>query len=272
MKITELLITGKKSQETCEDGVAINADFIAVIDGSTSKTLSHINYEMTNGRYCMELIRRYIFTMTAKTSVEDFCNGITEYISAIYSSCGINLNQLKEHPEDRLSASAIIYSAYHNEVWLIGDCQCLIDNVHYDNVKPQEALLASRRAAYLATELETGRITMQDVLCGNDPGREHIIEDLIQNCQGQNKTFSVIDGFPIPLNHVKILKPAPCSHEIILASDGYPTLCPTLTASENALSQQLANDPLCIYTFKATKGLHQGSSSFDDRTYIRFTT
>lgn len=60
------------------------------------------------------------------------------------------------------------------------------------------------------------------------------------------------------------------SSEIVLASDGYPFLKPTLAASEAALAEQIANDPQNIRSFIATKGIVEGSKSFDDRTYIRF--
>ena len=51
MKIIESSIIGKKSQEACEDGMVVTDDFIAVIDGSTSKTPKHLNPDMKNGRY-----------------------------------------------------------------------------------------------------------------------------------------------------------------------------------------------------------------------------
>ena len=60
------------------------------------------------------------------------------------------------------------------------------------------------------------------------------------------------------------------SSEIVLASDGYPFLKPTLAESEEALANQIANDPQNISCFIATKGLVEGNKSFDDRTYIRF--
>ena len=60
------------------------------------------------------------------------------------------------------------------------------------------------------------------------------------------------------------------SSEIVLASDGYPFLKPTLAASEAALAEQIANDPQNIRSFIATKGIVEGNKSFDDRTYIRF--
>ena len=44
----------------------------------------------------------------------------------------------------------------------------------------------------------------------------------------------------------------------------------SLEESEAALSRQLATDPLCINTYKATKGVMEGNLSFDDRAYVRF--
>ena len=60
MIILEQSIVGKKCQEACEDGLVVTGDFIAVIDGSTSKTPKHLNPEMKNGRYAMMLISEYI--------------------------------------------------------------------------------------------------------------------------------------------------------------------------------------------------------------------
>ena len=56
MDIIESSIIGKKSPEACEDGMVVTDDFIAVIDGSTSKTPKHLNPDMKNGRYAMKLI------------------------------------------------------------------------------------------------------------------------------------------------------------------------------------------------------------------------
>lgn len=252
--------------------MVVNADFAAVIDGSTSKTPLRVNPDMSNGRYCMELIRRYILSMAADISMDAFCRGVTEYIADAYRQHGIDRERLSAHPEERLTASAVIYSSCHREVWFIGDCQCLIDGKLYDNAKPYESRLAGRRAAFIEKALASGRTTVQNILNGDDQGRASILEELVQCCKGQNKTFSVIDGFTIPLALVKVIKLAPETHEIVLASDGYPLLCPTLAASEAALRRQLNTDPLCISTYKATKGLRQGQSSFDDRSYIRFTT
>ena len=289
MKIIESSIIGKKSQEACEDGMVITDDFIAVIDGSTSKTPKHLNPDMKNGRYAMMLISEYIREeLKADASVDDFCQGVTAYIyNKVYEKLGVE-ERLKEHPEERLTASAILYSRTRNEVWMVGDCQAIIDGKLYENGKPYEQEIARKRVELIEQGLSPAE------------ARKHIEPLLIEAMlSGQNQNYTVIDGFPIYREGVKVVSvsdscsvqdtvPAsdtvPCSDsvsasgtisvsssEIVLASDGYPFLEPTLAASEAALAEQIANDPQNIHSFIATKGIVEGNKSFDDRTYIRFS-
>lgn len=288
MKIIESSIIGKKSPEACEDGMVVTDDFIAVIDGSTSKTPKHLNPDMKNGRYAMMLISEYIREeLKADASVDDFCQGVTAYIyNKVYEKLGVE-ERLKEHPEERLTASAILYSRTRNEVWMVGDCQAIIDGKLYENGKPYEEKIARKRVELIEQGLSPAEARKQ-------------IEPLLIKAMlsGQNQTYTVIDGFPIYREGVKVVSvsdsssvqdsvPAsdsvPCSDsasasdtipssssEIVLASDGYPFLKPTLAVSEAALAEQIANDPQNIRSFIATKGIVEGNKSFDDRTYIRF--
>lgn len=288
MKIIESSIIGKKSQEACEDGMVITDDFIAVIDGSTSKTPKHLNPDMKNGRYAMMLISEYIREeLKADASVDDFCQGVTAYIyNKVYEKLGVE-ERLKEHPEERLTASGILYSRTRNEVWMVGDCQAIIDGKLYENGKPYEEKIARKRVELIEQGLSPAEARKQ-------------IEPLLIKAMlsGQNQTYTVIDGFPIYREGVKVVSVSdscsvqdtvpvsdsvPCSDsvsasgtisvsssEIVLASDGYPFLEPTLAASEAALAEQIANDPQNIHSFIATKGIVEGNKSFDDRTYIRF--
>ena len=289
MKIIESSIIGKKSQEACEDGMVVTDDFIAVIDGSTSKTPKHLNPDMKNGRYAMMLISEYIREeLKADASVDEFCQGVTAYIyNKVYEKLGVE-ERLKEHPEERLTASAILYSRTRNEVWMVGDCQAIIAGKLYENGKPYEEKIARKRVELIEQGLSPAEARKQ-------------IEPLLIEAMlsGQNQTYTVIDGFPIYREGVKVVSvsdsssvqdsvPAsdsvPCSDsasasgtipssssEIVLASDGYPFLKPTLAASEAALAEQIANDPQNIHSFIATKGIVEGNKSFDDRTYIRFS-
>ena len=306
MKIIESSIIGKKSPEACEDGMVVTDDFIAVIDGSTSKTPKHLNSDMKNGRYAMMLISEYIREeLKADASVDEFCQGVTAYIyNKVYEKLGVE-ERLKEHPEERLTASAILYSRTRNEVWMVGDCQAIIDGKLYENGKPYEEKIARKRVELIEQGLSPAEARKQ-------------IEPLLIKAMlsGQNQTYTVIDGFPIYREGVKVVSvsdsssvqgsvsssdsssvqdsvsssdscsvqdPVSCSgsasasdtipsssSEIVLASDGYPFLKPTLAASEAALAEQIANDPQNIHSFIATKGIVEGNKSFDDRTYIRF--
>ncbi len=288
MKIIESSIIGKKSPEACEDGMVVTDDFIAVIDGSTSKTPKHLNPDMKNGRYAMMLISEYIREeLKADASVDEFCQCVTAYIyNKVYEKLGVE-ERLKEHPEERLTASAILYSRTRNEVWMVGDCQAIIAGKLYENGKPYEEKIARKRVELIEQGLSPAEARKQ-------------IEPLLIEAMlsGQNQTYTVIDGFPIYREGVKVVSvsdsssvqdsvPAsdsvPCSDsisasdtipssssEIVLASDGYPFLKPTLAASEAALAEQIANDPQNIRSFIATKGIVEGNKSFDDRTYIRF--
>ena len=294
MKIIESSIIGKKSQEACEDGMVITDDFIAVIDGSTSKTPKHLNPDMKNGRYAMMLISEYIREeLKADASVDDFCQGVTAYIyNKVYEKLGVE-ERLKEHPEERLTASAILYSRTRNEVWMVGDCQAIIAGKLYENGKPYEEKIARKRVELIEQGFSPAEARKQ-------------IEPLLIKAMlsGQNQTYTVIDGFPVYREGVKVVSvsdsssvqdsvsssdscsgqdPVSCSgsasasdtipsssSEIVLASDGYPFLKPTLAASETALAEQIANDPQNIHSFIATKGIVEGNKSFDDRTYIRF--
>ena len=294
MKIIESSIIGKKSPEACEDGMVVTDDFIAVIDGSTSKTPKHLNPDMKNGRYAMMLISEYIQEeLKADASVDEFCQGVTAYIyNKVYEKLGVE-ERLKERPEERLTASAILYSRTRNEVWMVGDCQAIIDGKLYENGKPYEEKIARKRVELIEQGLSPAEARKQ-------------IEPLLIKAMlsGQNQTYTVIDGFPIYREGVKVVSvsdsssvqgsvsssdsssvqdPVSCSgsasasdtipsssSEIVLASDGYPFLKPTLAASEAALAEQIANDPQNIRSFIATKGIVEGNKSFDDRTYIRF--
>jgi len=78
-----------------------------------------------------------------------------------------------------------------------------------------------------------------------------------------------LDGFDIGLRDLHVTD-GPSGAVVILASDGYPELGPTLAASEAALEAVRREDPLCMSRFKSTKGFVDGQLSFDDRAYVRF--
>ena len=284
MTIIEQSLTPKNPAKKSEDGIVVTNDFIAVIDGSTSKATRQWSSHMSNGRYAMTIVSRLIRKMPPDTSCHQFCVAATKAIRDVYTPSWYHfpllsrrgqgwsdppLLHLATHPEERLCASAVIYSNRRREIWLVGDCQCLVGGELCENPKPYEQRLAEMRAVRVKELLAEGK-TPEDILA-DDQARAAIIPEMLREMQQQNKTYAVIDGFPIPEARVPVITLDFRPWEIVLASDGYPFLCPTLAESEARLDEQRRNDPLNIGEFKATKGFTPGFNSFDDRSYIRFS-
>lgn len=275
MTIIEQTVVPKNPDKRSEDGIVVTADFIAVIDGSTSKSRQRCYRDFslfrllgksrrTPGELAMRTISAFIRRMPKDISCHQFCIGVTRTIRARYQQKF--LSHLAEHPEDRLAASCVVYSRLRREVWMIGDCQALIDQQLYDNPKPYEAVLAQERAAIIKTSPQPW-----DHYLDNDTAREAIIPHMLESMRQQNKTYSVIDGFPIAEKYMRIITLGFQPQELVLATDGYPFLCSTLAESEAHLEEQRKKDPLNIGPdFQATKAFMKGNNSFDDRAYIRF--
>lgn len=281
MTIIEQHLVGKHTPDDCEDGIVVTPHFVAVIDGSTSKTHHRFHPAMRNGRYAMTLLAAFVREAAPDISLHHFCEETTARFAAVYqagqslrsdspaaSSPSSPLSTVPPH--ERLCASIAIYSRAHRQVWLIGDCQCMVDGQLYDNPKPGEALLAAQRARHFPHCYYNEEHMLDGMTIVHDYARDLILPDLIRSMENQNKTYAVIDGYPVYRQGIKTIAIDRADSEVVLATDGYPFLKPTLEASEEALARQLAQDPFCIDSFKATKGLMRGNLSFDDRAYVRF--
>ena len=272
MNIIEQHIVAKNPDRKSEDGIVVTDNFIAVIDGSTSKSAHRYSRSATNGRYAMQLVARHISHMGAATTCHQFCVGVTRRLADAMCRPSLLAGGLFRErkplpgPVDRLAASAVVFSRLRRELWMVGDCLCMVNGQLFENPKPYEEQLARKRADIIRRSDDPASFLV------NDTAREAILPEMMAIMrEQQNVKYAVIDGAHIPEEHVRVLTLDFQPKEIVLASDGYPFLCPTLEASEQALARQLADDPLNIGTFLATKGCMQGNRSFDDRAYIRFT-
>lgn len=104
----------------------------------------------------MELIKDYIGKAPKDIDLNGFCLNITKIIYSEYEKKGLDIDRLQQAPTERLTASAIIYSHYRKQIWMIGDCQCIANNTFYENPKPQEQPLAERRSAFLHDVIKKG--------------------------------------------------------------------------------------------------------------------
>jgi hypothetical protein len=271
MKIIESFIVAKSQNiNECEDAIFYNENFACVIDGATSKG-SNLWGGKTSGQKAAELIKEEIKGFPNDINPTSAINQINKRIMQYYISKG-QLETVTRSPKERLTASMVLYSVSRNEIWQIGDCIFMIDGVLHLNNKKIDEILSEVMGLVLELSLIEG-MSMEQIST-EDLGRNFILpllqkQSFLQNHPNSRYAYTVIDGFDVDINKV-VIKPVPKgTKQIILASDGYPELKPTLEESEQALQNIIKQDPLCMNRFKSTKGLKPGNQSFDDRAYLR---
>ena len=271
MQIKEYFLCGKKSAETNEDGIFLSKNFAAIVDGATAKSQFSLNGKST-GRLAMELVIKAISKLPEGICMSDAIANISAAIYNFYKENNL-LAELKNKPNLRFTASAVIYSKSLNEIWQIGDCRFLVGSTYSTNEKEIDEIMAKARAAFNETAIINGEITLES-LKDHDPGRDFIMpfltrQALLQNCPYKNQfSFAVFDGFTIDPKKV-IVFPVGKAKEFVLSSDGYPQTFNTLEKSEQYLHAIMQKDPNCIREYKCTKGLKKGNRSFDDRAYLK---
>ena len=152
-----------------------------------------------------------------------FCDGI--FKPGLSKSRKRTREFLRDHPEERLQAVAILYSCQKKEVWAFGDCQCLIGDTLHSHGKEIDSLMTEIRCLYNQAELILGG--SEDDFARHDPGRTCILpllrrQFLLAN-QDRPYGYDVLDGFAIHSHHVSVY-PVPPQTQVVLASDGYPVL------------------------------------------------
>lgn len=271
MKIIEQFQQGKKSPALCEDRLVITSHYIAVIDGSTSK--GTFDYGAPSGLIAAEMLKTEIESWTdINLTAAEATRKLTKVISDYYRTNNI-VDEVRKNAENRLTASVAIYSDSRHEVWQIGDCQFLADGKFHDNPKTIDRLACEMRSVMLQLMNLEGKTDSDFAI--SDSGREFIMPILRKQCILQNNpdagslSYGVIDGFEVQRHHI-VTTSVKGVKEIVLSTDGYPRLLPTLSESEDELRKIISTDPMCYRQFLATKGVADGQCSFDDRTYIRF--
>ena len=247
-----------------EDVLVIAPAFVAVIDGATDKSGRRIG-GLTGGRFAALTIAQVVQTLRPSVDLPECIAVLSEALRAAVAAHG----DIEDHLSP--SASVIVYSAHHDQIWRVGDCRYRDGETVSAPLTKIEAIASAARATLLRMLIEDGA-DLAD-LARDDPGRAMILPLLrlagfAQNNETSEFGHGVIDGQPVPPCFCEAI--APKSGQIVLASDGYVELAPTLAASEAALAQMLASDPLRIDArHPGAKGVRPGHLSFDDRTYVR---
>jgi hypothetical protein len=257
--------TGRPMQ--CEDGIVVTRAFAAVIDGGTDKT--GLRYSgTTGGRYVMLACDDALQSLDPDADCFAAIRWLTKALAARLPS-GLSA---RERPEAVLT----VYSQARREIWQIGDVGFWHLGQPDGGVTGSKLIdryAADIRAAILHVELDKG--ASQSDLARNDPGRRAILGLLKQQAGFRNNlaahelAYPAIDGCDVPAKLIIVQRIPNNVTELVIASDGYPDIRPSLEVSENELSELLASDPLCIDKLRSTKGVTPGNLSFDDRAYLR---
>lgn len=257
--------------DECEDLIHISEDFVAVIDGFTSKTSRRWN-DKAGGQAAAKIISRAFDEMPHDCTARQAVDLMTTMIQNSYGQFGA-LKDVERDPKQRMAAFFAAISLFRKEAWVVGDCQVLLGEQIVTNHKIVDQVLASVRALKLELEILKGATI--DQLRQNDKGREFIMPFLEEQSRLQNNPaageywYPALDGFPVPDSGIIVKPIADSINSIVLATDGYPNLRGSLKESEDALKEILRKDPLLFRECKSTKGMSKGNISFDDRAFIR---
>lgn len=274
MKIIDnFTVSRRGDMEHNEDAIVVTDNFACVFDGAT-----RINGMLWNGQTCGKIATILLSdaakslpkTIDGESAIELF----TARIARFYDQNNVYETMCND-PSKRLTASIIVYSRHKREIWRVGDCQFMIDDQLFSNRLPLEAIISSARSLFLNIELSKGKSLSE--LMQNDTGRE-FIEPLLKgksvfqnSCLASPYSYGAIDGFKVPKNQIEIVSINASVKHLVLASDGYPVLKPTLKESEQMLAEILVTDPMCIWNFMATKGKTLANESFDDRAFLKLS-
>ena len=269
MNVIEQFTIGKSTTAASEDAVVVTSSYAAVIDGATPKT----DYRYPSGETPGQLAARQL-----SQAVSVLPDGLSA------SEAVTRLSACLRHPEvapaDRPIASIAIYAAAKREVWLVGDCQFAYGREGnfqlVTNAKQIDRTLSEWRSQIVESYLSRGLMSEREIQ-DKDPGRRIIQPHITRQVRYQNIAtphrfaYGMLDGETVPTQYVKVFSLPPGADTLILATDGYPCLAPTLQQSEEELHRLLAADPLCIGPLSGTKCLKPGNRSYDDRTYLRLS-
>ena len=272
VEVIEQFVGGKdRDSAACEDLIVLTADFGAVIDGTTDKQGVDFNGR-TGGSVAAEAVRDALLTLDWEAELVDLVDQATGLLVERVASAGVGIDPLTD---DGPSASFVAFSGARREVWRVGDCSWRSGLVAHLGGKEVDRICAQARSALIQALLDSG--TSQEELLDRDPGREMILpllraQHAFRNLDDPSSelAFGTIDGRPVPERFLEIWQVG-TEGELVLASDGYPVLEPTLELTEAALWRELDRDPLRIGEHPTTKGVGSGQDSFDDRAYLRIS-
>ena len=250
------------------DALVINGSYIAVLDAYQARGWrAWENYPggVFARRVLVEAIENFAPGLEAAEAFTLMHNALQERGAKCIAD--MEDDQIYAWPMSRV----LIYSVDRQEIWRLGDSPFVVDGEL--NQPRNEALEAA--ALYRANVLTRFLAKERDLydLVNSDIGRSAIIQTIAQEDQKADGvkalTANPAANLETILANVEIFK-VEIDQEVILATDGFPRILPTLDESTDWLMEEKDRDPLFIHDYKALRGWGEYDAGYDDRTYVRF--
>lgn len=261
----ELIETGRvgaRGESSNADRIGVGHVAIGVVDGATAKSWD--DPSAPRGSDIADAVAYLIETMTPSCEATEFVKNASSTVAHMHEICGVQ-------PGSGSAATFALVHSFRREAWRVGDAHIAIDGKQVEELETGELAVAHARALVVQHALATGTTVRE--LQDHDAGRE-AIQPLLRALVGlRNVTvpggYGAIDGLPVPECFIEVIPLPETRCEVILTTDGYPSVGVDLQQTEALLRTRLDLDPLLIAEPPATKGCVRDAVSFDDRAFVR---
>jgi hypothetical protein len=277
--VTESFLSSKAgAPDGGEDRLVLGPHYFGVIDGATSRRGPW--GKRPAGEILAESLQQLLCDARA-TDPTDLVEAVNQTIETAAKAAGVDLTDVNNRADVAFAA----YVPSQNAVYHIHDCGFgfLLESGEFIENREEKLIdtyLADLRTAAVAFLRGQGQDPFAD---GQDLGRAFIAPFLdrlpeLQNIEPSDGTrwafglprglfaYKTFNGLPTTIDITAV---PPSAQEIILASDGFPRLFPTLAETRAYLETTLQADPECLQHIVSSKGRAPGNKSHDDLSYVR---
>ena len=267
-EVVEQFVETKLDGRVCEDMIVVVAGrYAAVIDGASDETGARFA-GLSGGRFAAEVIAATIKDAQPFADVRAFADSLASALSAAVA------DEIGELGDDvRWPVAAVVCaSAEHQQVWRLGDGNVAVDEVVHMGDKRIDEAAYSFRAAVNAALIEKGSPLAE--IIETDPGSQAARPLFDSQQHLANKVgpwgFGCVDGQIVPDEYLEVFPIPSGTNQVVITSDGFPVVGPSLRESERALSELVQRDPAAVGDlWSIGKSCKPGSNAPDDRAYLR---
>lgn len=273
--ILERFVQGKyRDQRLCQDYIFVTSHHVAVLDGSS---LGPARDGMPQGRILCEAAGAAIAALPAACDHREAMVAINHAIRSALDYAGSEA--VRAHPQ-RASASAVIYSAAHRQLWCVGDTGVTVDGAAIELSKEIDRVATAARCAYVAALVANGATPSSIIASQEDkvflrPLLALQQQSFLNRLGNGPYRYGNLDGDDAVLDFVRVIDVG-SAQLLTLATDGYFLRLGDLDSTELAMHVVVEADPCMYRLHPQVKGLSLDADGsgllslwFDDRAWIR---